>query len=165
MPRDRAVRRAVRRAYVSDRAPLTEAARRAGASYSTARAWKRADAAAGDCWDRAREAARLASGGLGSITEQVLSDFSFLFTTTMADLKTAATEPVERAKAMAMLSDAYAKTMRAAGAADPKLSRLAIALETIERLGRHLQEHRPELLGPVLEELEAFGQTLSAEWG
>ena len=155
----------MRRAYIVDRVPLTEAARRLQVPLATARAWKRAARASGDCWDRAREAARLAVGGLGSVTEQVLTDFSLLFTSTMADLKTSGAEPVERAKAMAMLSDAYAKTMRAAGAADPRLGRLAIALETLERLGRHLRQHRPELLAPVLEELEAFGQTLSAEWG
>ena len=165
MAHSAATRGAVRRAYVSDRVPLTESARRAKIPLSTVRAWKRSDRAAGDCWDRAREAARLATGGLGSVTEQVLTDFSLLFTTTMADLKTDTTPPVERARAMAMLSDAYSKTMRAAGAADPRLGRLAIALEVLERLARHLQSRRPELLGVVLEELEAFGQTLSAEWG
>ena len=158
-------REAVRRAYVTDRAPLAEAARRGAVSVATARAWKRTARDAGDDWDRAREARRLAEGGLGSVTERVLSDFSVLFTSTMDSLRTAGGEPVEVARAIAMLADAYAKTVKAAGGVDPRLARLSIALETLERLGHYLREHRPEAVPVLLGVLEPFGATLSAEWG
>ena len=154
---------AVRRGYVAQRLPLAEAARQAGVSPATARTWKRAAARGGDDWDRAREAARLAEGGLGSITERVLADFSALFMNTMADLQGHTTDPIETAKAMATLSDAYAKTVKAAGGVDPRLARLAIALETLERLGHYVREHRPELIGGLVEVLEPFGAALSAE--
>ncbi len=157
-------RQQVRTAYVRDRAPLPEAARRAGVPASTARGWKRRARQGGDDWDRAREAARMAEGGLGSVTERVLHDFSTLFTSTLARLQRAPGDPIETAQAIASLSDAYAKTVKAAGGADPRLARLAIALETLERLGRFLHEHHPELAPGLIEILEPFGAALSAEW-
>ncbi len=164
MARPASERAAVRRGYVGQRLPLADAARLAGVPAATARAWKRAATQAGDDWDRAREAAQLAAGGLGPITERVLRDFSTLFTTTMSALQASAGDPVETAGAIASLSDAYAKTVKAAGAADPRLARLAIALETLERLGRYVQAHRPDLAEGLLAVLEPFGAELSAEW-
>ncbi len=154
----------MRRGYIQDRLPLAEAARQAGVPPATARAWKRRALGAGDDWDRAREAARVAAGGLGSVTERVLADFATLFASTMAALKVAPGDPVETAKAMATLADAYAKTVRAAGAADPKLARLSIALETLERLGQYIREHHPAAAAALLEVLEPFGSAIAAEW-
>ena len=154
----------MRRAYVRERLPLSEAARRAGVPISTTRGWKRRALRAGDDWDRAREAAHMAEGGLGSITELVLSDFSMLFTSTLAELRLLKGHPIETAQAIATLSNAYAKTVKAAGGADPRLARLSIALETLERLGRYVQKHRPEMAAGLIEILEPFGAQLSKEW-
>ena len=65
---------------------------------------------------------------------------------------------------MASLSDSYAKTVKAAGCVDPKLARLAIALEVLERLGAYIRTERPDLASNLLSVLEPFGTVLSAEW-
>ena len=165
MAHDATTRAAVRAAYVTRRLPITAAAREAGVPTTTARTWKRRAEQAGDNWDRAREAAALAEGGLGPTTERVLGDFTELFTSTMEHLRASPGDPVETAKAIASLADSYAKTVKAAGAVDPKLGRLAIALETLERLGRWVQAHRADLAPGLIEILEPFGADLSAEWG
>ena len=157
-------RGAVRRGYIQDRLPLAEAARQAGVPAATARNWKRRALDSGDDWDRAREAVRIAAGGLGSLTERVLQDFATLFTATMSSLKDSPGDPVKTAQAMATLADAYAKTVRAAGAADPKLARLAIAMEILDRLGQYIQRNHPHLAPGLIEVLEPFGAELAAEW-
>ena len=164
MAHRQAKRIAVRRGYVQQRLPLSEAARQAGVAAGTARTWKRKARLEGDDWDRARAAARMAEGGLGTITERVLNDFSILFTSTMASLRDHDGDPIETARALATLSDAYAKTVKAAGGVDPRLARLSIALETLERLGGYVREHRPDLALSLIEVLEPFGSELSAQW-
>lgn len=164
MARSRKERAAVRRAYVTDRLPIREAAARAGVPFSTAVSWRRKAAVSGDDWDRAREAELLAAGGLGPITERVLSDFTSVFVSTMERLQNHPGDPIETAAAMARISESYAKTVRAAGRADPKLARLGVALETLKRLGQFLQTHHPELAPVFIETLEPFGRELSREW-
>ena len=159
-----ATRSAVRRLYVRSRLPLSEAARQAGVSANTARGWKMAAGRGGDDWDRAREAARLAEGGAGSVAERVLADFSTLFAATMEAVKNSPGEPLEAAKAMATLADSYAKVARATARSDPQLARLGIALEVVERLAARVRESDPALLEPLLPHLEAVGEQLSREW-
>jgi len=158
-------RLAVRAGYVQRRLTLSEAARQAGVSDATARTWKRQSKLAGDNWDTARQAARMAEGGLGGVTERVLADFSLLFASTMGDLKRSPAGPLEVAKAMATLSDAYAKTVKAAGCADPKLATLGIALDVLKQLAEFVKRHDPDLLPRLAAQLEPFGAWLSQEWG
>lgn len=155
----------VRGGYIHQRLTLSEAARQAGVSHATARTWKRQAKLAGDNWDTARQAARLTEGGLGGITEQVLADFSKLFASTMADLRRAPAEPLEVAKAMATLSDAYAKMVRAAGCVDPQLANLGTALETIKNFAEFVKLHDPEILPRIAAQLEPFGAWLAKKWG
>lgn len=164
MARPKKERTALRCAYVTDRLPIHEAAEQVGIPLSTAVSWRRKAARSGDDWDRAREAELLASGGLGPITERVLSDFTGLFVSTMERLQNHPGDPIETAAAMARISESYAKTVRAAGRADPKLARLGVALETLKRLGQFLQTHRPALAPVFIEILEPFGRELSREW-
>ena len=159
------VRRAVRMSYVVQRLTLAEAARQAGVNRNTARTWKREAAAQGDDWDRARTAANMAEGGLGSITERVLNDFSLMFTNTMENLKHHEGDPVETSRAIAGLADAYAKVVKAAGCVDPRLGRLSIAMETLKLFGRHVRERDPDSVMAVAALLDSFGEELLAQWG
>ena len=159
------VRRAVRRSYVQQRLSLAESARQAGVAEGTARTWKREAAAQGDDWDRARTAARMAEGGLGSITERVLSDFSAMFTHTMANLSTHEGDPVDTSRAIAGLADAYAKVVKAAGCVDPRLGRLSIAMETLKLFGAHVRENDPDSVMVVAGLIDSFGEELAAQWG
>lgn len=150
-------RQAVRRAYVFDRVTLTAAAERHGVPYQTVRRWKSEDEARGDCWDKARAASRLAAGGLGDITAEVLEDFSRLFQSTIQELESGDVDPIKKAESIGRLADAYTKTMKAAGGADPKISKLAVAMQVIEELAKFIRERNPELLAPFTAVLEPFG--------
>lgn len=158
-------RLAVRGGYVHRGLTLSEAARQAGVSDATARTWKRQAKLAGDHWDTARQAARLAEGGLGTITERVLAEFSKLFEHTIDDLRRSPASPLDVAKAMATLSDAYQKTVKAAGCVDPKLAELGIALDAIKKFSEFVKKHDPEILPRIAAQLEPFGAHLAQEWG
>lgn len=164
MAHEERTRLAVRAGYVTRRLPLSEAARQAGVSAATARTWKRQAKIAGDDWDTARQAARIAEGGLGGVTEEVLADFSKLFASTMSSLKSHPVEPLETARAMATLSDAYSKIVKAAGCVNPKLGRLSIALDVLKMFGEFLKEHHPEFVEPFAAALEPFGAKLARDW-
>lgn len=161
MAHSQETRQAVRRSYVVERLSLEHAAERNGISYHTARAWKRAAKDLGDDWDRARTASRMAAGGLGDITNQVLEDFALLFQSTLDEIKGYEGEPFRKAEAISRLSDAYAKTMKAAGAGNNAIAELAVALKVLEELAKFIREGYPEQLETFTAILEPFGQRLS----
>ena len=154
-----------RKLYVYERLPLSGIGDRLKISEATIRTWKRKAAKRGDDWDKARAAARMASGGLGDLTPQVLEQFALLFNSTINDLQQSNADPIERAEAISRLSDAYAKTVKAAGASDAKFSKLAVALEVLQLLGQHIQAHHPEAAPTFLELIEPFGQHLTEHYG
>lgn len=159
------VREAVRNAYVHDRLPLEAAAQRVGVSYSAAQAWKRNDKADGQCWDKARAASRMSSGGLGDLTTQLLEDFAILFQTTVEQIRDADVDPLKKAEAISRLSDAYTKTMRAATKGAPEIGRLAMALEVLDLFAKFVRSEHPEHAAALITVLEPFGQTLASTYG
>ncbi len=156
----------LRQLYVYERQNLKQACGALGIAYDTGRRWKRQAREHGDCWDRARTAARLSGGGLGALTEAVIEDFVLLFQSTITALKTSENgNPIQRAEALSRLSDAYAKTMKAAGATNPELAKLSIALDTIKMLGDFTRDHYPQHAQALLEILEPFGAHVSQHYG
>jgi hypothetical protein len=158
-------RDAVRAAYVHQRQPLEAAAKIGGVAYQTARQWKRAAKAQGADWDRARGAARMASGGLGDLTAQVLEDFAILFSTTMEQLKSPGVDPLDRAEAMSRLSDSYVKVVKAAGNASPPLAELSVAMRVLSELSTYIRDNHPGDLPRFAAILEPFGQRLAQVLG
>jgi len=156
---------AVRRSYVFDRLGLEAAAENHGVSYHTARAWKKKSAQNGDDWDSARTASRMASGNLGDITNEVLEEFALLFQSTIEDLKTEGIDPLKKAEAISRLSDAYTKTMKAAGGGNAKLAELSIAYKMLDELSKFIREEYPEQLGTFALILEPFGAKISELFG
>lgn len=156
---------AVRKAYVEGRVPLTQAAAMHQVRYETARRWKSLAREKGDSWDNARMADRISNGGLGDLTAAVLDDFIRLFQTTIDDLRTHKGDPIERAEAISRLSDAYAKTVKAAGATSPDLAKLAIALDVTKLLAEYIRHKHPQHTEAFLEILEPFGEHLSKVYG
>lgn len=165
MAHSQETRQAVRRAYVVERLALEQAARRNGVSYHTARAWKKKAREDGDDWDRARAATRMAQGGLGDLTAQLLEDFAILFQHTVEEVKSGQYSALQKAEAISRLSDAYTKTVKAAGGGDPRIARLSVALEVLERLAGFVQVQFPEHAGALMAVLEPFGQELAAAYG
>lgn len=151
----------VRRSYVGERLPLDAAAEKHGIAYNTARHWKRQAKEQGDDWDRARSAARMAAGGLGDLTTQVLEEFALLFQTTMEEVGSSEVDGIQKAEAMSRLADAYTKTVKAAGGGDSKIGKLAVAMEMLERQVTFVQQHYPQHANALLEVLEPFGEELS----
>jgi hypothetical protein len=158
-------RTAVRRSYVYERLPLETAAAKHSVPYSTTRIWKRKDKAKGDDWDKARAASRMASGGLGDITAELLEDFALLFQSTIAEIKEGDYDGLKKAEALSRLSDAYTKTMKAAAGGDPKIAKLAIALEVLEELAAFIKAHYPAQLETFAVILEPFGKRVSEVFG
>lgn len=155
----------VRRRYVADRQPLTGAAAIAGVSYSTARQWKAQALQANDDWDKARDAETLRDGTTDELNRVVLNEFVPLFRSTILELSAQTLPATVKAEAISRLSDAYAKAVKAAGAVDPTIARLAWAMDVLKSLAEFVQVKFPQHAGAVLEILEPFGQHLAEQYG
>lgn len=134
--------------------------------YETVRGWKRTAKEGGDDWDTSRAAARISAGGIKTLTAEILEDFVHLFQATIAEIKGAENmAPMKKAEAISRLSDAYQKTVKAAGASNPELSRLAIAMDVLQRQAEFIRRRFPHLQSDFLEVLEPFGKELSRVYG
>lgn len=158
------LRAAVRADYIKGQ-PLAAAAEKHDVPYATARNWKRQAEMAGDDWDTARAAMRISTGGVAALTQAIIEDFVHLFQSTLDELKAAKNIPaLDKAEALSRLSDAYQKTVKAAGNSDPKLSRLSIALDVLQRQMAFVQDSHPEHMSVFMALLEPFGEVLSREF-
>lgn len=159
------IKAAVRRSYIVERLPLEAAAEKHDVPYQTVRNWKRRAGENGDDWDRARAAARMAAGGLGDLTTQVLEEFALLFQSTMDEIGGGDYDGLAKAEAMSRLADAYTKTVKAAGGGDNRIARLSVALDVLERLVNYVQQHYAQHAPALLEILEPFGEHLNEAYG
>lgn len=156
------IRDKVRGSYVYDRLPLQAAGEKHGIPFNTVREWKRKAKANGEDWDRARNASRMAAGGLGDITMLVMEDFVLLFQSTIDDLKKDKDiNPAKKAEVLSRLSDAYSKTVKAAGLTDNKMAELSIAMKVLKEMGTFIHEHFPQYADNFVEILEPFGARVS----
>lgn len=158
-------RQAVRRSYVHERLSLKAASDKHKVGYHTVRRWKDQAMADGDCWDKARTASRMAEGGLGDITTQLLEDFALLFQATVEEIRDGDYDGLKKAEALSRLSDAYTKTMKAAAGGDPKIAKLSVALEVLDELARFIRENHPQQLEAFAVILEPFGSRVSEVFG
>jgi hypothetical protein len=159
-------RRALRSAYVYQALSLEAAAERINVAFGTASRWKRDAKENGDDWDRARAAVRLSSEGAESVTQAVLEEFVTLFQSTMTGLKNDdKSSPLSKAEALSRLSDAYNKTMSAVAKGSPKLNKLAVAMEVLEKLADFIGDRYPQHAPALLEVLEPFGEFVTRELG
>ena len=93
----------------------------------------------------------------------IVNNFVVMFQSTMDSLQKAENMPPEtKVDALASLSDAFAKTMKSAGAASPELSRLAIANDIIQLMGDFVY---PQHINAFIEILEPFGEEVSRNYG
>ncbi|MGI1671961.1 MAG: DUF1804 family protein [Neptuniibacter sp.] len=133
--------------------------------YETARSWKRKAAADGDDWDTARAAARMSESGVKALTAEIIEDFCLLFQSTIEEIKKAEKiSPLQKAESISRLSDAYTKTVKAAGASNPELSKLSVAMDVLKRQAEFIQQNYPDRKELFLEILAPFGEVLSREF-
>lgn len=162
-PEKRAI---VRACYVHQRQPLEVASDKAEVSMRTAGRWKAEAKADGDDWDAARAAKHLASEGTKAVALSVLEDFINQLQSTMSSLRDSKDlPPLDKAKALATLADAYAKMLAALGRTLPEISRLAIAMDVIRILREVAQRDQPEHLDALAAILDASGPDLAKAFG
>jgi len=165
MARDQEKHDAVRRSFICDRLALKTAADLHGVAPATAGRWKVKAKEKGDCWDKARTASRLAQGGIGDLSIQVLEDFTMQYSTLMDVLKHADIEPLEKATILTKLAEKKKKITKAAGGSDNQIGRLSIAMETLELFAKFLGERFPHTLESYVLALEQFAPELSKQYG
>nr|DAK07206.1 MAG TPA: Protein of unknown function (DUF1804) [Caudoviricetes sp.] len=163
MAHDQATKDKLRRLYVFERLSLEIAAGQCGVSFATARRWKDKAETAGDNWEKLRAAHTMAGKDLEDIARQLLTDLVLQFKATMDALAREDIPASERVTLLTSLSDSYNKAISANKKLLPETSRLAVALEVLEKLADWLKTKRPELLGAFLDELEPFGAMLEKE--
>ena len=105
----------------------------------------------------------MAGKDLEDIARQLLTDLVLQFTATMDALAREDIPASERVTLLTSLSDSYNKAISANKKLLPETSRLAVALEVLEKLADGLKTKRPESLGAFLDELEPFGAQLEKE--
>ena len=146
--------------------PLKAAAGNNDVPYETSRNWKRKARLAGDDWDMARTAKRISNSGVDNLIFEWIDDFVMMFQTTIQEMRDSKDiKPMLKAQAIAQLSDAYQKTIKAAGASNPKLSSYAIAMEVLTKLSDFIRENYPQFAPAFVEILEPFGEELSRYYG
>lgn len=159
-------RTAARAAYVYEALTLEVIARRVNVSIGTVSRWKRDAGDGGDDWDRARSAARLSGQGTEAVTQAVMEDFILLFQSTLTDVKDDKDiKPLAKAEIISRLSDAYNKTMSAVARGNPKLSKLAVAMEVMQALAGFIRQHYPRHANAFAEVLEPFGEEMAKTYG
>ncbi|WP_211452591.1 DUF1804 family protein [Collimonas antrihumi] len=162
---DHKVRAEVRSKYVQGQT-LATAAELGGASYQSARNWKRKAKADGDDWDIARAARRMSGGGMEELTGQVLEEMAVQFLATLEDVKVKKDmAPAQKAQILAQLSDSYVKTVNAAARGNPRLSELSIAMDLLRDLSHYIGGKFPQLREPFLEVIEGYGPEIARKYG
>ena len=164
MAHDKDKKSQVRKSYIFDGLSLASCAMLADVSYSTAQRWKNESKKQGDDWEKFKLANTLAGGEIEDISRQILADFIVQFQSTMevmkADEELTATN---RVGLLTSLSDSYTKMVGINRKILPETSKLAVALQVIDMLGKYIHEHKPELLTAFMEVLEPFGEVLDRE--
>lgn len=154
----------LRKKYIFDGLSLAMAAVMTEVSYPTAQRWKNIAKDAGDDWDKVKIAHSMAGGDLEDMSRQILTDFIIQFKSAMDALKADVDlKPSTRVELLTSLADSYNKAIGANRKMLPETSKLAVALEVLEKLAAHLREHKPELLPEFMDVLEPFGRILEKE--
>lgn len=155
------IKSAVRAAFVHQCLPLEAACNKHGVNVSTGRRWKAVAKQAGDDWDKARSASLMAGQGQDDVLRDVLERLVVLTQSTLESLQTAGIDPLAQVEAISRLSDAYHKTAAAAAKTNPKLSKLAVAMDVLERLASFTVNRAPQHIEALAEVLEPFGAELA----
>ena len=152
--------------FVYKRLPMEAACGAAGLPLATGRRWKREAAAKGDDWDSARSAVALGDETFSHMSRKLLEDYLVQHQTIMDQLrddKNAA--PIDKAKALSMLSDSLTKTLASMKRVMPEVNRHAVALDALQRLATMAQQRFPQHVAALIEMLEPFGEELARAYG
>lgn len=164
MAHSKTTRDALRRSYVFDRLSLDKAASVNGVSYPTARNWKNKAKAGGDDWDKIRTAHTMAGGEIEDIARQLLTDLIVQYQTTIDLIKgDSEINAIQRVELLTSLSDSYNKALSASKKLVPETSKLATALEVLDKLSDYIKANNPQQLIAFVEILQGFAEKLEKE--
>lgn len=156
----------LRALYVHKGLTVLEAAARVDYSYRNAQRIKAKAKKDGDDWDEARAASLMTQEGMSVSARDCLERFLRMYNVVFGDLeKDENITPLEKAETISRLADAFTKTMNAVGKASPRLSKLAMATDVLQRLAGYLREHKPEIAHVFAEVLEDFSADLAKAYG
>lgn len=159
-------RATARTLYVHDRLALTTIADRLDTAVSTVRRWKRDAENAGDDWEAARSLHAMSGGGQETVLLDLIRDYVVLHKSVIDQLHEADNiKPADKVTALSKLADAFAKTMASAERVSPKISKLAVATDVLQRLGEYVMETTPSAAPALLDVLEPFGVRLAKIYG
>lgn len=152
--------------YVYKRLPMEAACGAMSLPLATGRRWKREAATKGDDWDGARSAVALGDETFSHMSRKLLEDYLVQHQAIMDQLredKNAA--PIDKAKALSMLSDSLTKTLASMKRVMPEVNRHAVALDALQRLATFAQQRFPQHVNALIELLEPFGEDLARAYG
>ena len=159
-------RQKARGLYVNGGLPLERVSAETGVPMGTLRSWKRQGEEKGDDWDRARNASRIAQGGMGEVTQTVMQDFVLFAQSIIPDINQSEISPQEKVDLIASFADSWSKFLRVMGKASPEIAKLSVAMEVQEAFVSHLRDRHRALLSPeMLNAINEFGPILSARFG
>jgi hypothetical protein len=159
------IRAEVRRAYAIEALPLESLSMRYGVAVSTLMRWKKEAAGKPDDWDKARAAARLTALGKDAINDAMLAELAPLYLSILSDLKNETIPAIQKAEAMARLTDSHHKTMSIIAKTSPQVSKLAVAMEVLQLQANFIRAGYPHLVEPFSLMLDQFGAKLSEVFG
>lgn len=164
MAHSQATREDLRKRYIFEGLSLEKAAGLGGVSYGTAQRWKNQALQNGDDWDKVKSAHSLAGGELEDVARQILTDLVLQFKATMILVQAdAEIDAKTRVELLTSLSDSYNKAISANRKLMPETSKLAVAMQVLQRLAEYIKEHEPDLLVDFLSVLEPFGVLIEQE--
>ncbi len=162
MAHDPKLRAKLRTAYVTDRLSMELACTKCKLPRPTANRWKKEARDAGDDWDNARAAGSLSDSSFQQAAVKLLNDYIAAHQVTMDMLReTRDITPIERADALASLSDSFNKTMSSFKKLMPEIDQRAVALDVLRRLAQFVTQHHPAHANALLAVLEPFGEEIS----
>ena len=166
MAHDADKKRDARARYIEQRQSIPVIAVSIDVPEATVRRWKADAKDKGDNWSSLRSASLINGGGLEQLVSEVIQDFVIVHQATIEQLKTdTGLGPLEKAKVLASLSDAFQKTVGSAGRISPKISELGVAMDVLKRLADFTARHHPAIAPALLEVLEPFGEQISEIYG
>lgn len=152
--------------YVYKRLPMEAACGAMSLPVATGRRWKREAGTKGDDWDSARSAVALGDENFSHMSRRLLEDYLVQHQAIMDKLRAdEATPPIDKAKALSMLSDSLTKTLASMKRVMPEVNRHAVALDALQRLATFTQQRFPQHVTALIELLEPFGEDLARAYG
>ncbi|MGH1355355.1 MAG: DUF1804 family protein [Thalassovita sp.] len=159
--RNEETRRKARSDYVYRRFTMATIAAAYGVSAASVGRWKKAAAAEGDDWDKARTAHVIAGEGVEAVVSTVVEDFMIQAQSILDEIKNGDHTVKEKVDMLVSLSDAMTKMAASAKRFAPKVSELGVAQDVMSKLLAFVKDEFPQHAEAILEIIEPFAARLA----